>query len=154
MYTLIQTNFPSLLDSQATAEYVNLAHNAKYPTWYYYYNASFPNIQPYPDSGVYHASEIQMVFGTHGKTRAPYGSPPSTAQQIALSRFMTNAWANFARNPHGGPGWPEVGTIKEDVAVIGPWGMSGVQMVENVQSAIFSQMVEISVVASKCHTFT
>jgi hypothetical protein len=31
-----------------------------------------------------------------------------TQQQIDLSAFMQKVWANFAENPSGGVGWPNV----------------------------------------------
>ena len=40
---------------------------------------------------------------------------------------MNGVWANFAKNPTGGPGWPAIGTFNgEDIAVIGtvdPYGL-------------------------------
>ncbi|KAJ9630417.1 hypothetical protein H2203_000937 [Taxawa tesnikishii (nom. ined.)] len=62
------------------------------PTWRYFFNASFPNSQIYPSLGVFHSSEIVLVFGT-------YLQPNTTTQQYALSQFMQSAWAKFAKNP-------------------------------------------------------
>lgn len=73
------------------------------PTWRYYYNASFSNIQPYPGLGVWHSSEIPIVFSTYSRTNV-------TTQQYALSRTIRNTWATFAKNPLAGPGWNSVGT--------------------------------------------
>ena len=89
---------------------------AGFPTWRYYYNASIPNIQPtaalaargFPtlSLGAFHNSEIAMVFGT-------YSSQGATAQEVALSKYMQTAWANFAKDPAGkGPGWPSYGSSK------------------------------------------
>jgi carboxylesterase type B len=127
---------------KSTYRYVQQAQKAGHQTFYYYYNASFPNIQPHPNSGAYHASEIEIMFGTHNTTGASFSKGiPSTTQEIALSNFMVNAWANFARNPMRGPGWPAVGSTKEDVGVLGANGTSGVTVVEQ------------SVIAGRCHLF-
>ncbi|KAH9828096.1 Type-B carboxylesterase lipase, partial [Teratosphaeria destructans] len=55
------------------------------PTWRYYFNASFANTQPYPGLGVYHTSEIPIVFGTHDGAN-------TTVQQHALHDAMRGAW--------------------------------------------------------------
>jgi carboxylesterase 2 len=34
----------------------------------------------------------------------------ATADQISLSKYMQGAWAGFAKNPSGGPGWPKLGS--------------------------------------------
>ena len=77
--------------------------NGSYQAWQYYYNASFPNTQLFPDAGVYHSSEIPEVFGTYPVVNA-------TAQETALSRYMQGAWARFSKVPSTGPGWPRLGT--------------------------------------------
>jgi carboxylesterase 2 len=74
-----------------------------YPTWRYFFNQTFPNTQIFPDAGVYHSSEIPEVFGT-------YPTANVTAFEVNLSKYMQTAWANFAKNPIGGPGWPRLGT--------------------------------------------
>ena len=48
-----------------TSALANLASISGYPVWRYYFNASFPNTQIFPDAGVYHSSEIPLVFGTY-----------------------------------------------------------------------------------------
>ncbi|KAK4555192.1 hypothetical protein LTR86_007488 [Recurvomyces mirabilis] len=73
------------------------------PTWRYLFNASFANTQAYPGLGVYHSSEIEIVFST-------YNTANTTTQEYALSNAMRGAWARFAKNPVGGPGWNAVGT--------------------------------------------
>lgn len=85
------------------ALWANDAASVNIPTWRYYFNASFVNTQGYPNLGVYHSSEISIVFGTYPKENA-------TTQEVALSYAMQSAWARFAKNPMGGPGWNEVGT--------------------------------------------
>jgi carboxylesterase type B len=81
---------------------------ADIPTWRYYYNASFPNTQLFPGSGVSHSAEIGPVFAT-------YDRAGSTPFQGELSRFMQKTWADFAKNPTQGPGWRTV----PQVAVLG-----------------------------------
>jgi len=86
--------------------------------WRYYYNASFPNVMPFPDAGVFHSSEIPEVFGTYNRTGA-------SAQQIALSAYMQSAWADFAKNPSQGPGWPKWESTVKDLGDIGGDGTDG-----------------------------
>lgn len=76
-------------------------------SWRYYFNGSFPNSQLFEDSGVYHTSEIELVFGTYEKEGA-------TDFQIEVSQAMQEAWAKFAKDPSCGPGWeaaPHVGVF-------------------------------------------
>lgn len=118
--------------SQMYTEYVfqctaglwaNASAAAGIPTWQYYYNASFSNTQPVPGIqalGVYHSSEISLVFGTYTQTNV-------TTQQYALSKTIQGAWARFAKNPAGGPGWNPVGTGSAGLVLgasrgIGPTG--------------------------------
>lgn len=63
--------------------------DALIPSWRYFYNASFANVQLFEGSGVYHASEIQSVFGTVEAN--------STAFQFELSAYMQGIWADFAK---------------------------------------------------------
>lgn len=84
-----------------------------FPTWRYYYNATFPNLYPKEalekmglgdlDLRAYHSSEIPLVFGTYPREN-------TTDEQVALSKFMQTAWAKFAEDPVSGPGWPSYGT--------------------------------------------
>lgn len=73
-------------------------------TYRYYYNASFPNTELFPGAGVFHSSEIVSVFGTYPQVGA-------TREQTALSYLMQRVWANFAKDPYSGAGWPEVPTV-------------------------------------------
>lgn len=75
-----------------------------------------------------------MVFGTYPKSAA-------TDQQIALSKYMRKAWADFAKDPKAGPGWDKLGTTGEDLAVLG------------LDGSVRSTMVNESVVDSKCAIF-
>ena len=81
----------------------NAASANGYDVWRYYYNASFPNLQSFPNAGVYHASEISEVFGT-------YPSVNATVEQARVSKELQTVWANFAKNPETGPGWARLST--------------------------------------------
>jgi len=130
--TDVQFTCPAFL--QAHGSYV-----AGYPSWRYYFNSTFPNLQTFPDAGVFHASEIDLVFGTHGKLPTTIGSKPSPPQEVELSTFMQGAWAKFAKNPAGGPGWNKVGAAHsgrplngsepEDLGVLGGASTSGVDVI-------------------------
>jgi carboxylesterase type B len=86
------------------------------PTWRYYYNASFVNTESFPNAGVWHSSEIPLVFGTYAKAN-------TTTQEYALSKYMQSVWANFAKNPLAGPGWNALGTGKEGSVLSGAYDM-------------------------------
>jgi hypothetical protein len=96
------------------------------------FNASFPNTQQYSGEGVYHSSEISIVFGTYPKVNV-------TAQQFALHNYMRAAWARFAKDPIAGPGWNAVGTGADydgglanydlDLGVLGSEDGGGVKIV-------------------------
>ncbi|KAI4731119.1 alpha/beta-hydrolase [Aureobasidium sp. EXF-10728] len=85
------------------ALWANASAASGIPTWRYYFNASFANTQAYPGLGVYHSSEIPLVFSTYPDSQV-------TTQEYALSQFMRGAWAAFAKDPANGPGWNAVGT--------------------------------------------
>lgn len=93
------------------ARLANASLGAGIPTWRYYFNATFANTQIVPDLGVYHSSEIPLVFGTYPAVNA-------TAEEMRLSEYMQTAWATFAKNPMGGPSWQEV----PEVGVLGSVG--------------------------------
>lgn len=84
------------------------------PTWRYYYNASFVNTNSFPglNLGVYHSSEIPLVFGSYLDLNV-------TTQEFALSAALTSMWAKFARNPRAGPGWNQVGTASQETVLVG-----------------------------------
>jgi carboxylesterase type B len=130
--TDLQFTCPAFL--QAHGAYV-----AGYPSWRYYFNATFPNLQTFPNAGVFHASEIDLVFGTHGKLPTATSRKPSPPQEAALSEFIQGAWAKFAKNPAGGPGWNKVGSAHsgrpsngsepDDLGVLGGGASSGVTVI-------------------------
>lgn len=101
----IDTDYRFLCTASQIAGYTSLA---EFPVWRYLFNASFPNTQLFPDAGVYHSSEIVGIFGTY-----PRGGV--TIKQEMLSQYMQKAWADFAKNPTGGPGWKQW----PNVAVLG-----------------------------------
>lgn len=98
------------------AFWANASASIGVPTWRYYYNASFTNTQLIQELklGAYHASEIPMVFRTYPRAN-------TTTQEYALSQYMQSAWARFAKNPNGGPGWNPVGTGAAGRVLFGPY---------------------------------
>lgn len=72
------------------------------PSWRYYYNASFPNLDIFEDAGVYHSSEIALVSGT-------FPANGSTPYQHKLSRSIQKVWTDFAKDPYkfGQPPWSQ-----------------------------------------------
>ena len=111
------------------------------PAWNYIYNASFPSTDYFDGSGATHTTEIVQVFQTYSGgpinplTPKPQGllrsNLPPTAQQHALSSYMNSVWANFAKNPEGGPGWTRIGgEFEESLGVFGNEGSSGVTVVD------------------------
>ena len=104
-YDQIAQIFTEFIFQCSQARWANDTAVSGIPAWRYYYNATFPNVQPVPglDLGVYHSSEIGTVFSTYSKVGV-------TVQQYALSETMRGMWARFAKNPQNGPGWNKVGT--------------------------------------------
>ena len=87
------------------------------PVWQYVFDAQVPSNtwSGYPDLGVYHASEIALIFGT-------YPIEGSDEVEKELSRRMQKAFADFVRNPTGGPGWgvwPQLGIFERDGVRVG-----------------------------------
>lgn len=100
---------------------------SKIPTWRYYYNATIPNLQPagYPPLGAFHGADLDMVFGT-------YPAANATEQEVKLSAFLQTAWARFAKDPAGGPGWKQAAASdgEKGLACLGCGGSQGVEMIE------------------------
>ncbi|KAH9994629.1 Alpha/Beta hydrolase protein [Russula vinacea] len=67
----------------------------------YSYGAAFADLQPLPDLGVWHTSELPILFGTYNTTTA-------TAPEVELSQSLQTAFANFVRDPNvsPAPNWP------------------------------------------------
>jgi len=98
-YTDLAFQCPAQLVAQETSP----KNNGQ--TWRYYFNASFPNNRPFPNSGAFHSSEIPEVFGTYNRNGA-------TQRQSDISKAMMKAWADFAKNPSQGPGWNAVPKVQ------------------------------------------
>lgn len=113
-YDQVSQIFTEYVFQCSQAAWANATAGAGIPAWRYYFNASFANTQRYAGLGVYHSSEIPIVFGTYPKENA-------TAQEVALSRAMQSAWARFAKNPMGGPGWNQIGTGAEGGVLAGAY---------------------------------
>lgn len=118
--------FTDFIFQCAQAKWANDTAAIGAPAWRYYFNASFVNTQSYPDLGVFHSSEIPLVFGTRMHVN-------TTTQEYALSRSMMGAWARFAKNPMGGPGWNQVGSGAAGSVLVGASEMQagGVYMSNN-----------------------
>lgn len=101
-----------------TSTFSNTVARAKrQPVWRYRYDASFPNLELFPDAGAYHSSEIPSVWGTY-PLEDSLGA--ATATQIALSKYMQGVWAGFAKDPTAGPGWPALGTnLGNELGILG-----------------------------------
>lgn len=95
-----------------TDEITTLASLRGYKVFWYYFNATFPNTQQYIGEGPYHGSEIPLVFGTYRREKV-------TPHQVALSRYIQTAWANFAKAPAIGPGWPAALSASDSVMNLG-----------------------------------
>ncbi|KAF2710094.1 alpha/beta-hydrolase [Pleomassaria siparia CBS 279.74] len=78
--------FPSDFDAIAQMETEVLVHcgaalvandtaTSGTQSWRYYFNASFPNTQQFPGEGVYHSSEIPIIYGTYPAVCDPYAGP-------------------------------------------------------------------------------
>ncbi|KAK4896570.1 hypothetical protein LTR27_005488 [Elasticomyces elasticus] len=79
------------------------------PVWQYVFDAQVPSNtwEEYPDLGVYHASEVSLLFGTYPREN-------STEVEAKLSRSVQKQFADFVKNPEQGPGWeqwPQVGIL-------------------------------------------
>ena len=111
-YDQIAAIFTDLVFTCGQALWANATASVGIPAWRYYFNASFVNTQGYPGLGVYHSSEIEIVFSSLTTIN-------TTTQEYALSNSMRGAWARFAKNPAGGPGWNAVGTGAAGPVLVG-----------------------------------
>ncbi|KAF2713847.1 alpha/beta-hydrolase [Pleomassaria siparia CBS 279.74] len=144
-YPIGSSEFPTAYDAiaQMATDYslhcpdallTNATATSGIPAWRYYFNASFPNTQFLPDLGVFHASELWIVFGTYPLANA-------TAQEAALSNYMRETWARFAKYPVAGPGWNAVGTGSDffggagdlDIGLVGSEGSAGVEVIRQAE---------------------
>ena len=81
------------------------------PTWRYRYMGDFDNLKlygssgSYRDSGAYHGTDLDMLFGTAYDVTGT----SNTLLEEATSRYIQGAWAAFGRSPSLGLdiyGWP------------------------------------------------
>jgi cholinesterase len=105
------------------------------PAWRYFFDAEFANYDLV--KGVFHASEIPLVFGTYDRVNA-------TAFQVELSTAMQTAWATFAKNPGAGPGW---NTTK--VAVFGGGATPG----DNDEGRMTMQLANTNWMDARCYLY-
>lgn len=89
----------------------NISVYHKLPVWRYRWYGTYPNtnLSTSKNYGAYHASEIPIIFGV-----PPFGGsvPENTPAEIDEMKYMTGAWAAFAKDPvnglkSGNYGWPE-----------------------------------------------
>jgi carboxylesterase type B len=102
---------------------------ADLPTWRYRYFGSFPNlqIQYHPDSGAYHGSEVNVLFGTFPPAGIP-GIPDPTEAEYRWGDYMRAAWAAFAKDPERGLdvlGWPRWDPAKPTLLRLGYGNCTG-----------------------------
>jgi carboxylesterase type B len=104
----------------------------------YVYGAKFTP-EPFPDAGVWHGSEIPLVFGTYNKTNAP-------AEMRQLSETMQTMWANFIRDPYSPPhpGWPryEAAPGTQTLAKLGFSGTDPENVIELSLSGVYDMPCE------------
>lgn len=118
-YHLLSQIYTDLIFVCPLLKLTDLATENGYTSWRYLFDAQFPNTQLFADAGVYHFSELSEVFGT-------YPTSGATTQQIELSRYFQKTWAEFVKNPAGGPGWPKIGSNNDiELGSIGGGGSSG-----------------------------
>lgn len=83
-------------------------------TWRYLFNGTIGLAGNLFSTGPIHGSEIMSVWGSQ--------QSGWNAQQLALSRTMNKAWADFAKDPQKGPGWAQIGKDAKDVGDFGTYG--------------------------------
>ncbi|THX12524.1 alpha/beta-hydrolase [Aureobasidium pullulans] len=76
----------------------------QYDTWRYWYGLVTPT---FGSDYAAHASEVNQVFGSYPLQNE---NGKATSDQIKLSALMQTVWTNFAKDPHRGPGWPQIST--------------------------------------------
>ncbi|CAM1511938.1 Fc.00g094510.m01.CDS01 [Cosmosporella sp. VM-42] len=106
-------------------------HGLGIPVWRYRYYGVFPNLNPLPWLGAYHASDIPMVF----ETSDLYGGA-NTPEETELSEYMQGAWAAFTRDPVDGLlelGWPMYDENERSLVMLG---------VNGTTTAIFADGME------------
>jgi len=114
--TLVRASYPGLTDTQVIAAVERdvifrcpaklwsdaFVRSGIKNVYRYTYGAEFADLQPLPDLGVWHGSELPILFGT-------YNSSTATTAEVELSQSFQTAFANFAKNPVNvspAPNWP------------------------------------------------
>lgn len=105
-YSLISTVITDLIFTCKTSSLASYAKRHGYNVWRYHYSFVSPSLALFPNSGAFHTSEIPFVWGSFPGYKDII---TPTQQEVALSKFMQTVWANFAKKPMDGPGWPQVG---------------------------------------------
>ena len=124
---------------------------AGFPTWRYFFNQSFPNINESAalatigeaklDLGAIHAYEIPFVFG-NALDVVP------TQQELALSKTIQTAWGSFIKNPDTtGPGWPRYGSR---VGGVNPKGVADLGVPKEQEVT----MIREDVIDARCVLYT
>ncbi|KAF4448610.1 alpha beta-hydrolase [Fusarium albosuccineum] len=99
-------------------------HNLNSSIWRYRYYGEWPNLNPLPWLGAYHASDIPMVFGTSDL----YGGS-NTPEEADWSKYMQAAWAAFTKDPKHGLtrlGWPRYNEDEKTLVKLGVDGSARV----------------------------
>jgi cholinesterase len=99
------------------------------PAWRYRYFGSFPNLQIQydPDSGAYHGSEVNVLFGMFPPKGIPGISHPTDAD-YRWGDYTRAAWASFAKDPGRGLdvfGWPKWDPEKPTLVRLGYGNCTG-----------------------------
>ncbi|OAA78189.1 Carboxylesterase, type B [Akanthomyces lecanii RCEF 1005] len=118
-----------------TARLAGDSTSIKIPTWRYFYNASFANTELFPGSGAYHSAEIRPVFGFYPRADA-------TPFEVESAKDIQKSWADFAKDPTGGLGWPQAPSVQ----VLGGGARPG----ESDGGRVASANVSASAVDARC----
>jgi hypothetical protein len=79
------------------AKAANARAVASVPTYRYRYFGEFPNMRltAHPNSGAWHGSEIDVIWGTSVDATGV----ANTAAETSISNYLQGAWAAFAKDP-------------------------------------------------------
>ncbi|KAF4506671.1 hypothetical protein G6O67_006734 [Ophiocordyceps sinensis] len=96
----------------------NVSASAGLSVWRSYINATVAELLPekFRFLGRFHGSDLVLLFGS--------ATFELTTRLYAFGNHLRGVIGRFVRNPHGGPGWPAVGSSYApfDVAVLGDVG--------------------------------
>lgn len=105
-YSVVSTVITELIFTCKTSSLASYAKRHGYNVWRYHYSFASPSLALFPDAGAFHAAEIPFAWGSILGYR-DVATP--TQQEVALAKFMQTKWADFAKEPTAGPGWPQIG---------------------------------------------